>query len=190
MISTATLRAAGVASTLAVPVALGVHFLAGPSGWQVALAALALAALLILLLHAWQLAGHARACFSNAENGWIRIHLAGHAIPLGLMAWFFLTGHLAASSPLWSAAFVLFFYSGRRTWHCLHALFGRPLYFIFKRGNSAVLIMTLLLTIIGSLLPSLPAASLLKNILSLYTSIHLTLIAVAVIVIDKDLNNA
>ena len=60
------------------------------------------------------------------------------------------------ASPLWIVAFALFFYSGRRTWQALQTGFPSPIYFVFKRGNSAMLGMSVILTLIATALQSNP----------------------------------
>lgn len=140
-----------------------------------------------LLAHAWQRSTELEQYTTASNVRLIRAHVVAHAIPLG-----FALEQLAGQVPVipqiaWIGGFMLFFYSGRRTWLALEHAFKRPLYMIFRRGNSAMLITMTCVALLAEWLESDPLAAFLRRVLSIYLIIHLALTGLAVARIDRDL---
>lgn len=139
-----------------------------------------------LLIHAWRLTGRQIAQIPADGTRIIRLHVATHIVPAAFALATFFGNPIERVSPLWIIAFALFFYSGRRTWQALQTGFPSPIYFIFKRGNTAVLVMSVMLSVIATALQSNLLFAFVAGVLKLYVSIHFVLMGIAISKIDHD----
>ncbi len=114
------------------------------------------------------------------------LHVLAHVLPALFVADRLFAGS-AVALVAWVAAMALFFYSGRRTWAALQTFRPGKMYSIFKRGNSAMLGMTLALTALSLAIASAAPLLFVERVLSLYIGIHAMLIGLAVARIELDL---
>ena len=156
-------------------------------GLQAGAAALSALTLGTLLIHAWRLSGRQIAQISADGTRIMRLHVATHIVPAAFALATLFGDPIERASPLWIVAFALFFYSGRRTWQALQTGFPSPIYFVFKRGNSAMLGMSVMLTVIATALQSNILFAFVAGVLKLYVSIHFVLMGIAISKIDHDL---
>lgn len=140
-----------------------------------------------LLAHAWRRAPELACQHTGSDVRWIKAHIITHVVPAGFAFAHLSTGTTPAPDPAWIVGFALFFYSGRRTWLALEQAFKRPLYVIFRRGNSAMLITTTTLAVVAQLADANAISSFVARVLSIYLIIHLALTGLAVARIDRDL---
>ena len=174
------------APAVATPAFAATWWLNGPGTPTSALFAVAIAATLPSLARAWRLAHKPHPAIADRNRQWMRTHLLAHAVPAAFVA-----DRLFAGSTLpvaaWVLALSIFFYSGRRTWSALQVFRPGKMYFVFKRGNTAMLLMTLALTAQSFVIASGAPMLLVERVLALYIGIHAVLVGVAVDRIETDL---
>ncbi len=155
--------------------------------WVLLVGLIALTAIMAALLRAWQLTTLPDIPLAPPAVTWTRVHILCHVIPLA-----FVTSRLHPSGQHWLAdtiwviALLPFFWSGRQTWHALLKALGSKLYWIFKRGNTAMLIMPVLLLAVGHTLDSTALIHFVPRLLLLYCAIHFIIIGLAVGKIASD----
>ena len=136
----------------------------------------------------FRVAGLTRRSQYTLELGITRVHILLHFIPL-----LFFVSLYADVTAFWLQPglvilFVLFFYSGRKTWQVLAKLYpSTPLYRIFFRANSVFLCSFPLLYLGSLLLPDLVSSSVITSMALFYFSIHLTVLGMSCLKIESDL---
>lgn len=122
------------------------------------------------------------------ELGIARVHILLHFIPL-----LFFVSLYTHIDVFWLqsglvALYVLFFYSGRKTWQALATLFpSTALYKIFFRANSVFLFSFPLFYLGSLLLPDLVSSGVITRMAIFYFSVHLTVLGASCLKIESDL---
>lgn len=153
--------------------------------WSVTLAALAATGL--LLASAFSLSLKPVAGIGAIDLRLMQLHVLAHGVPIS-----FSLGTLSgtgeeALSTAWVIAFGLFFYSGRRTWRALQGARRSPVYFVFLRGNTAMLASSAILVLLAFATTSPAPLAFLEKAYLLYSAIHLILLGPSVAKIHRDL---
>lgn len=136
----------------------------------------------------FRVAGVTRKSQYTLELGITRVHILLHVIPLLFFVSLYRDTNAFWLQPALVSLFVMFFYSGRKTWQVLARLFpSTRLYQIFFRANSVFLFSFPLLYLGSLFLPDLVSSSAVSRMAIFYFSIHLTVLGMSCLKIESDL---
>lgn len=154
---------------------------------RVLFSGLAVAVVTLTLWHALILSRRSSAGVSSTDCRLMQAHIIAHVVPVsfGMAALF--TGATGALAPVWNVGFALFFYTGRKTWLALQAVHPSPLYYVFLRGNTAMLITSISLALLVALTAHTGLALFAERMLQFYVAVHLSLLTPAVAKLHRDI---
>ena len=176
-----------VISTLAIVGYLLVRFLDGPTAFAQLLFGVATVAITILLVRVYALVSRFESAGQGTTHQYrMRGHILLHLIPsIYLILQFFTPPSLLVNS-LFLAPVILFFLTGRLTWRTLYEQFGSKMYLLFYKGNTGMIVGLTVLLGVGVLYDETFGSVFFCRALLGYFTIHLLLIGVAVMKIEKD----
>jgi hypothetical protein len=178
-------RVLAMLATMVVIASLLAAFFSAAPAVRLALFFLAAVCLVAVLI---RVVGLTRRSQYTLELGIARVHILLHFIPLLFFVSLYLDINAFWLQPGLVVLFVLFFYSGRKTWQVLAKLFpSTPLYRIFFRANSVFLCTFPLLYLGSLLLPDLVSSGATTRMAIFYFSIHLAVLGVSCLKIESDL---
>lgn len=154
----------------------------------IAVAVLASLCLVALLAHAFKRSAEFSQYTTESNVPLIRMYLVAHTIGLTFAAAKLTDQTHTIPDTVWVAGFALLFYTGRHTWKLLESTFKRPIYAIFRRGNTSLLITLPSLSVLSLFLQADALASFVSHALTAYVVIHFALTGVAIACIDRDLS--
>lgn len=155
--------------------------------WQSVATFSSLAVIGVLLANALLLSRRTDAGIGSTDRRLMQLHVLAHSVPICFGLATLLNGSSGRLSATWICAFGLFFYTGRRTWRALHAARPSPVYFVFLRGNTAMLASSAFFVLLAVATASQAPLGFLGKLYLTYTVIHLILLGPAVAKIDRDL---
>ena len=165
---------------------LALFFAGVDERWSWGATFLTLTAIGWLLASALSLSLRPVAGIDTRDRHLMQAHVVAHCVPLGFGLDALSTPATEALSTSWILAFALFFYTGRRTWRALQAARRSPVYFVFLRGNTAMLLSSVAMAVLAATIaPGLRAA--LEHIYLAYTAVHMILLGPAAAKIHRDL---
>lgn len=181
------IRGLAVFGPLIVSIVLVLFFAGVDSVWRHAFSGLALAVVAIALWYALRLSFGGIAGVSSADRRLMQVHIVAHAVPVSFGMVTLSAEAAAPLSPAWSVGFAVFFYTGRKTWLALHTAHPSPVYSIFLRGNTAMLITSIGLALLSALTAHAGLALFAERMLQLYIAAHLLLLTPAVAKLHRDI---
>jgi hypothetical protein len=120
----------------------------------------------------------------------MRAHILLHSVPFSyLIAQFFQKPTLFLNF-LYLFPIMLFFWTGRQTWEILRKRFGSPMYTLFFRGNTGMLISLPVLLALGEAYQQNFGGEIYRRLLLIYSAVHFFLIGIAVPKIERDVSAA
>lgn len=182
-------RLLAVVSTLSIIGFSLVHYLSGPATPAYLLFGVATGVITMLLVRVYAVASRFEGTNHDAVHRYrMRGHILLHLIPSSyLILQFFIKPSLFVNS-LYFVPIMLFFLTGRLTWRALHERFGSKMYLFFYKGNTGMLVGLTVLLGAGLLYDETFGRVFFRRALLGYFVIHLLLIGVAVMKIEKDVS--
>lgn len=155
--------------------------------WEDIIFFLATLAVSPLLLRALFLTRNFAKRVSFGELFYLRSHIILHIIPI-VFSYFRIKNVNLDSQSISIAipAFLLFFYTGRKTWQTLNKLSPAMLYSIFCRGNSMIMLPVVISSLSFYIFNNFKFIRFLEGLFLFYSTIHFVLIGVALLKINKD----
>lgn len=114
-------------------------------------------------------------------------HIILHFVPVSYVVLQFFFGATLLLNTLYLLPFVLFFYTGRRTWDELFRLFGRKMYRVFYFGNTALMRVSPVLLAFGFLVDEALGAEGFRRVMLVYSGIHFLMAGWTMICIKEDI---
>lgn len=172
---------------------------------------IATGAVMVLLVRGFNLMSEIQASNSKDIKAMLRVHIILHIFPVAYLALKLFVNPQSIFEIIWLAPFIVFFYTGRRSWIALHESYHSKMYYIFIRGNTGMLFMLSILSVLSvlavlienpvqwnvatralsfnSIIHFLIPDEFASRILTIYFTIHFILIGIAVIKIEQDVGN-
>ena len=180
-------RLIAVASTLSILGYLLVRFLSGPVALAHLLFGVAAGAITILLARVYAVVSRFEVTGQGAANQYrMHGHILLHLIPSSYLFLHFFTPPSLFVNSLYIVPIILFFLTGRLTWRILYEQFGSKMYLFFYKGNTGMLVALTVLLGVGVLYDETFGSVIFRRALLGYFTIHILLIGVAVMKIEKD----
>ena len=181
-------RFIALVSTLSVLSFLLVHFLSGPTTLAHLLFGLATVAITILLVRVYAVMSMFECAEHAVHHYRMRGHILLHLIPSSYLILAFFTQPTLFINLLYLPLVMLFFWTGRQTWRALYEQFGSKMYLFFYKGNTGMLVALTVLLGLGVIYDETFGSEVFRRTLLGYFTIHLLLIGVAVMKIEKDVS--
>lgn len=125
--------------------------------------------------------------WNRAVRYWMQAHVLLHLVPVSYLVLQFFTRPSLQINLFYLAPVLLFFYSGRQTWRVLFEQFGSRMYRVFLLGNTGMMAGHVVLISLGVVFDAKFGAEFFCRVLLAYFTIHLLILGVAVVKIERDL---
>lgn len=184
-------RLIAVVSTLSIAGFLLVYFPGGPVALAYLLFGVAAGSIMILLVRVYTVVSKYEGAGHGAAHQYrMRGHILLNVIPSSYVILQFVAQPTITVDLLYLPPVMLFFWTGRQTWSALYEQFGSKLYQFFCKGNTGMLVGLPVLLGLGMLYDETIGGGFFRRVLLSYFAIHLLLIGVAVVKIEKDFDAA
>lgn len=182
-------RLIAVVSTLSIPGFLLVRYLNGPAALAYLLFGTAAGTITMLLVRVYAVVSKFEGTEHVAIHQYImRWHILLHLIPSSYLILQFFTKPSLFVNSVYLVPIMLFFLTGLLTWRALYEQFGSKMYQFFYKGNTGMLVGLTVLLGVGLLYDETFGSEFFCRALLAYFAIHLLLIGVAVMKIEKDVS--
>jgi hypothetical protein len=165
---------------------LSLSYYCAPFALTAPLLAITTGATIVLLARAYILASEIEEARCGNLRFIMRMHIILHAVPFAYLMTKLFSRPAPFSELVWLAAFLCFFYTGKRSWTTLFNIYKSKMYYVFYRGNTGLLFMLPLLSALSLFFEDVAETSLVGRILMIYSVIHFLLIGVSVLKIAND----
>lgn len=124
---------------------------------------------------------------------WIRIkrslltHILLHVVPITYLVVQFFIGATLIINTVYLLPFILFFYTGRRTWDGMFNQFGTKMYRVYYFGNTAFMRLCPILLAAGFLVDEPLGTEGFRRAVVGYFSIHFLITGLTMVTIEKDI---
>jgi len=169
-------------------------------------------AVVLLLMRGFILVSNIQETETFKVISMLRAHIVLHLFPIVYLWFQMFSNTQGVYGLIWIVPFIIFFYTGRRSWLALFKCYQSKMYYIFIRGNTGMIFTLSILSILSclALLFEMPVTwefvsqalsfkchinfllpiNFFNRLLSIYFLIHFLLIGLAILKIDWDVSNA
>ncbi|MBW2733010.1 MAG: hypothetical protein JRH20_11515 [Deltaproteobacteria bacterium] len=177
-----------VISTASMAASLLVHGLGGSAALRYPFFALAAASIAALLWRvytlAWRVEGDERSLLPRYK---MRAHVLLHGVPASYLLVQLLVEPSLLVNLIYLVPVLLFFFTGRLTWGAFRQRYTSKMYVLFFKGNSGMMIGLVVFSLIGLFFDEAFGRGAFQGALVGYFSVHLLLVGVAMIKLERDI---
>lgn len=181
------LKHAAIYTTIAVTCLLLAIILNGSTEVIVALFISAGVAIAVLLFLGYSVISHQKNGFGIQFKRSIFAHIVLHIVPASYAVVQFLIGTTFLINAIYLLPFILFFYTGRRTWEEMFRRFGKKMYRIYYFGNTSLMLGLPILLAFGLLIDESLGTEGFRQAIVGYISIHFLVTGLTMFSIEKDI---
>ena len=144
-------------------------------------------AIAVLLFLGYSVIAHQKNGFGIQFKRSIFAHIVLHIVPASYAVVQFLIGTTFLINAIYLLPFILFFYTGRRTWEEMFRRFGKKMYRIYYFGNTSLMLGLPILLAFGLLIDESLGTEGFRQAIVGYISIHFLVTGLTMFSIEKDI---